>query len=488
MKFVMKDRSKQSQRGIIIDYVLVFGAIFLMLLSGLLGFILLQLRYANQRVDQNEDLNIAEGGMNYYRWCLNNGVDASCGGQHEYYDADGNDIGKFTVTSVATTYCGLPGQRKITVVGWTNQFPNSKRTVVAIYAQQNVAQYSYILNSNVWVGGDHVIRGPYHSNGGIRMDGSNQSLMTSAAINNGVGQWVCDSSFGCSPCPTAAGQCQVVSNQCLCPDIFSTTDNATPNLFRFPVAPYDFNAITVSLASIKDKAQHAGGIYLPKSTTINANGKGYHLKFRSDGTVQVYVVTGTSATYACDNDCTQQSDYQNDYFTISNEYLYNTYTIPSACSALYAEDNIWPEGVISGKVVVASANLIDNNVSTDAILNNNITYAHTDGSDGLSLIAERNVLIGPTSPDVMELHGVLTAQTGHFGRNYYANNMKTSLTIYGSIVSNGRVGTQWTSGGTMVSGYSQRETYYDQSQVTSPPPFIGNISPDYKIVSFREID
>jgi hypothetical protein len=320
------------------------------------------------------------------------------------------------------------------------------------------------------------------------MDGSNQSLMTSAAINNGIGEWICTSSFGCSPCPTAAGQCRISSSQCLCPDIFTTTANPNPSLFQFPVPPFDFNAITVDLALIKDKALHAGGIYLPKSTTLDANGKGYHLKFANDGTVQAWVVTGTSATYACDNDCTQGSDWQNDYFTISSEYLYNTYTIPAACSAIYAEDNIWPEGVIKGKVVVASANLVDDNVDTDAILNNNITYAHSDGTDGLSLIAERNILIGPTSPDVLELHAIFTAQRGHFGRNYYQSNMKSSLTIYGSIVSNGRVGTKWTSGGQMVSGYSARETYYDQAQVKNPPPFIGHISPDYKIVSWQEID
>lgn len=485
----MPRRQNQNQRGIIIDYVLVFGSIFLMLLSALLGFILLQLRSANIRVDWNESLNIAEGGMNYYRWCLNNGVEANCVGQHEYYDADGNDIGKFNVTSVATAYCGLPGQRKIEVQGWTAKFPDYKRTVAVNYAQRSVAQYSYILNSDVWVGNDHVIHGPYHSNGGVRMDGSNQSLMTSAAIINGVGEWECTDSFGCDPCPTGAGQCRTAGNHCYCPDIFSTTANPNPSLFQFPVPPFDFNAIAIDLATIKDKAQHAGGIYLPKSKTLNNNGKGYHLKFRDDGSVQVYVVTGTSRTWACDNDCTRQSDYQYDYFTISSEYLYNTYTIPVACSAIFAEDNIWPEGVIKGKVALASANLVDNNAYTDAILNGNITYAHSDGTDGLSLVAERNVLIGPDSPDNMELYGIFsTGISGHFGRNYYENNIKDSLTIYGSVISSGRVGTRWTSGNQMVSGYNQRETYYDQAQVNDPPPFIGHISPDYKIVSWKEIE
>lgn len=477
---------KNNQKGVIIEFILVFGTIFLILLGSLLGYIVGQLKSANMRAASALSFDIAESGLNFYRWCLNHGVDAQCQGEHEYYNTDGVVIGKFRITAQITTYCNVASQYKITSTGWTNQFPQRKQTIVADYAQPSVAQYSYILNSNVWVGDDHIIRGPYHSNGGIRIDGQNQSLIASAAILNGQGAWICNASFDCDPCPTAAGQCHISGSNCVCPGVFTTTANATPSLFSYPVTPFDFNAITINLATIKDKAQHAGGVYLPQSTTLRADAKGYHLKFRSDGTVQVYIITTTSRTYGCANDCTHESDWQYDYFTISSEYLYNTYTIPPACSAIYAEDNLWVEGVIKGKIVVASANLVDTNVDTDIILNNNITYASGGLTDGLSLIAEKNILIGPDSANNLELHGIFTAQKGHFGRNHYPNNMKNSLIIYGSIVSNDRVGTQWISGAQMVSGYAQRESYYDREQVKNPPPFIGITSPDYKIVNWRQ--
>jgi len=451
-----------------------------------LGYIVGQLKAANMRAASTLSFDIAESGLNFYRWCLNHNIDAQCLGEHDYYDAAGAVIGKFNITAQITAYCGVASQYKITSTGWTNKFPQRRQTIIADYARPSVAQYSYILNSNVWIGDDHTIRGQYHSNGGIRMDGQNQSLIASAAILNGQGAWICNDSFDCNPCPTAAGQCHLSGGSCVCPGVFTTTNNATVSLFSYPVTPFDFNAITISLAAIKDKAWHAGGIYLPKSSTLNSNGKGYHLKFRSDGTMQVYIVTGVSRTYGCANDCTQSSDWQYDYFTISSEYLYNTYTIPLTCSAIYGEDNLWVEGVIKGKVVVASANLIDTNVNTDIILDNNITYASDGSTDGLSLIAQRNILIGPDSANNLELHGIFTAQKGHFGRNHYPNNMKNSLIIYGSIVSNGRVGTQWISDGQMVSGYAQRETYYDQEQIKNPPPFIGATSPDYKIVNWRQ--
>ena len=57
-------------RGIITVYVVIFGGIFLMLLSGLFGFIVLQNRQSLQRLTFAQSLEIAEAGLNYARWHL----------------------------------------------------------------------------------------------------------------------------------------------------------------------------------------------------------------------------------------------------------------------------------------------------------------------------------------------------------------------------------------------------------------------------------
>ena len=471
------------QKGIIITYVLVFGAVFLLSLSGLLGYILMQLRQSTQRIALNEALDIAEAGIEYYRWCANNGVEANCTGEKDYYDSEGVLIGKFSINANVSLSCGQTVQRQIISTGWTIQFPSLQRSIKIVYGRESVAKYSYILNSSVWIGNDHEINGPYHSNGGIRMDGRNQSLMTSAAIRDDVGEWVCTSSFGCSPCPTGAG-CRIEQSQCICPGIFTTTSNPTTSLFKFPVPPFDFNAITMDLAQIKDSAQHGGGLYLPVSTNLVPGSKGYHLKFRSDGKVEVWAVMALQQTYGY----SEEEGWHHDRFTINNESLYNTYTILSDCSVIYVEDIFWVSGTVKGKVVAASANLVDPNIDTDIILPASITYSSYGGSDGLALIAERNALIAPQSPDNMELHAIIVAQKGRFGRNHYPDNFRNTLSIYGSVISNGRVGTKWTSGGQMVSGYAQRYTYFDQSQVYNPPPFVAHMSSDFKIVSWEEIE
>ena len=462
-------------RGIITTLVLVFGAIFLILLGGLLGFILLQLRQASQKVAWNESLHIAEAGVNYYRWCLNNDVEQTCQTEKDYFDPAGNPIGHFSLQISSTVSCGETVQKKIISEGWTNKFPQVKRKISVLYARTSVAKYSYILNDNVWIGSDHEIRGPYHSNGGVRMDGENQSIVTSAKD-----KWICTSSFGCSPCPVSAG-CWIEGTDCYCPGVFTTTKNSNPDLFSFPVPPFDFAAITIDLAQMKNSAQ-GSGIYLPPSTDLNSQGKGYHIKFKNNGTFEAWLITGLSSTYAY----SLEEGWHYDYFTVTNEYLYNTYSIPSACSVIFVEDNLWPEGEVKGKVTIASANLIDPNLDADVILQGNIGYTTLDGSDGFSVIGERNVLISPNSPNQMELRGIFIAQKGRFSRNHYPGNIRDKLEIYGSIISNGRVGTQWISGSQIVSGYLKRESYFDSNLVYNPPPFVPYITPDFEIIKWEE--
>ncbi len=87
------------KKGIITTYVLVFGGVFLILFSGLLGFIMTQLKQVNQKIAWHEALYIAEAGINYYRWCLNNEVEAQCQSQKYYLNSAGNPAGEFSTLS-----------------------------------------------------------------------------------------------------------------------------------------------------------------------------------------------------------------------------------------------------------------------------------------------------------------------------------------------------------------------------------------------------
>ncbi len=123
--------------------------------------------------------------------------------------------------------------------------------------------------------------------------------------------------------------------------------------------------------------------------------------------------------------------------------------------------------------------------------------------DGLLAIAEQNVLLGVDVPNDMTINGIFIAQNGRFGRNdynysdlpnpsgpldfrpYYERN---SLTTNGTIVSSGRVGTQWVSGTTFQSGFHNRYSSYDRNLVNDPPPLVPNTSDVYDFVDWREED
>ncbi len=482
-----------QSKGIIITYVLVFGAIFLLLLSGLLGFVLLQLRQASQKVAWNEALHIAESGIDYYRWhlrhfpndlqdgeswCCDSPPCLFCGPyQHSYSDSLKKVEGKFSLEIKGKTQCGKVAAVTIVSTGWTDQFPKVKRKVEVKYLRSSVADYAYLLNSNVWAGSDREIKGPYHSNGGIRMDGENKALVTSAKSG-----WVCTDSFGCDTCPA---DCHLEESNCVCPGIF-TTANGNEELFRHPVPPFDFEGITMDLAEIKDLTKNQGqGIYLPPSGE-----QGYYVILKKDS-FDVYKITDLDAVYAYN----LEKGWHWEYSVIGEkDATPQTYTIPSNCGLVFIEDDLWIEGEVQGKVTVVSADLETPSKETNIWLTGDIIYRVKDGSDGLLLLAQHNNLIALSVPESMELHGIYIAQTGHFGRNHYPCSdypqdcIKEYLEIFGSVVSDGRVGTKWSySWGGIASGFERRENIYDPKQGYNPPLFLPYTSETFEFKEWEEL-
>ncbi len=462
----MLGNKRQRDGGYLLVLVLVFAGVFMTILTSFVGFIVTQSRVIEKKVQFETAGQIAESGLNYYKWYLahfpNSNATSTTG---VYYDPEGEAIGEYAVTIASTTFCGVVASRQVTSVGYSYAEPNIIRTVGARYARPSVADYSYIINSNVWVGSDAQIIGPYHSNGGIRMDGTNNSVVTS-----GQSTWTCDSSFGCSPTASKNG-------------VFTTTVNPNTALFDFPSAPINFAGVTVDLSQIKDRAQNGGGLYFG-----NSGKEGYHVIFLSDGQVEVRRVNskqGEPKGYAWGR-----------YMHILNgTTLIGRYQIPASCPVVFFEDQIWLEGAVRGNVTLAAANPTSTSIDPSIILNNNITYV--TATSGLLAIAEKDVIVGLVVPDNMYLNGVFIAQNGAFGRNHYDTSMpnaweayikRNSLTMTGTIVSNGRVGTKWvdTDTGAYLSGFANRYNSYDRNLSLNPPPFVPNTSDVYQFTDWRD--
>ena len=461
-------------RGYFVILVLVFSTVFFTLVSTLAGYIFVEKRAQLARENREKALHVAEAGLEYYRWHLAHWPDDLEDGTgnagpyvHTVPDPEGGMLGTFSLAINGSVFCGSVASITIVSTGWSADDPNYKRVLDAQYTRPSVAEYSHIVNANVWAGGDRVINGPYHSNGGVRMDGTHNADVTSS-----VETWQCTPSFGCNPTTTKNGVFGVGSQ---------------PALWNYPTPSMNFAGITTDLTKLKAYATTSGRYVAPSGNY------GYKVVFKSDGTIDVRTVTGTTQIWGYST----ENGWQQERTIIATTGSLTNYTIPASCPVVFVEDNVWLEGVVNGKVTFVAADVTQQNVSRSIIIPNSITYANA--TSGLAAIAEENALISLQSPNVMSINGIFIAQNGRFSRNHYVKSgthglpssldpyvLRSTLNTNGTVVSNGRVGTKWSCGGTYCSGYSQRNDSFDNTLAKDPPPFTPSTSDDYKFVEWRE--
>lgn len=491
----------RCSRGVTVILVIAFMAIFLVILGTITSYTFTQSRYGRALYAREQAIQIAEAGLEYYRWFLahNPGNLTNGTGQAGPYayivsDPEGSTVGSASLTIVGNRACSVIQSIDITSQGTSDANPLFKRTLFARYMRPSVAEYSHIVSDNVWAGSDRVITGPYHANGGIRMDGLNYSDVTSA-----VSTWVCNAGFGCNPTNNAT------------PGVFGA--GAGSALWQYPVPQIDFpsffGALGTSTAALKNYAYNDGIMLSPTTTRVDgvqqggsyssvggSEQRGYHIIFRSDGSVDVYRVTGTTLVRGYNS----LLGWYNDYSIISSEAYVGRFTPPADCAVIFSQAKTWIEGTVSGKITLVAA---DEGSFVPNVLfgNNNLTYQTLDGTTGLTVIAEGSIIIPLLSPDIMTVRGIFIAQTGFFGRNHYTTSgsnevpsqydayvQRSQLTTNGSVISFRRVGTKWLCGspGVYCSGYNNRIDNYDRLLAFSPPPFTPAASADYKFVLWRE--
>mgnify|MGYP006911038140 CR=1 FL=1 len=461
---------------------LVFGAVFLTVLGALSSFSLTQDRAQINAEGKAKSLALAEAALEYYRWYLahnpndlTNGTGAPGPYVFSYNDPEGGLVGTASLAIVGNQSCGKVTSIELTATGKTSDGSGAKRTIYARYAQPSIATYAYILNDSVWAGAGRVINGPYHSNGGIRMDG-----IANSGVSSSLTTWLCTSGFGCSPDTVKSG-------------VFGA---GNPALWKVATPQVDFSGIATDFASLKTTAQ-ASGKYLPRistgSGTPSANSgnlnywNGYHLIFNASGTVTIKKVTKTTAIPVSAQ--INPSDPANDHTRIATESFSETYTLPTSCGLIFVEDNVWVDGVVPQKVTVVAANIITPSVTPNASIKSDITYANT--SSGLTLIAQNNILIAADSANTLTLNGIFIAQTGAFGRNLFdcpsAYEPRSQLSIHGTTVSYKRTGTRWVNGcGGSDGGYQIRLDGFDSILATDPPVFTPVLTTDYQFVDWRD--
>jgi hypothetical protein len=474
----MSKPNNNKEKGFISVLILVFATAFLLTLAGLFSLLLLQNKRSQQQASWNYALHIAEAGVNYARWHLNNfPEDLDFSGTYDFFEylPEKKKTGEFVLQIEPPSACDP--YIKIVSQGYTLRHPNTKRTIEVSYGKESLAKYAFLTDSNVWFGEEESLKGPFHSNGGIRMDGTQNALSTSARET-----YICGPEHGCSS-ENCSNPCSWTEQGCECPGIWGKGEGGDQGLWQFPVPAVDFESITQDLARLKQEAQ-ANGIYL------GSLGLGYHLKFRVDeennGVVDVYRVTKLKPKvwgYNGDGWVYESND-------IDREEFYNSYSLPNNCAPIFVEDNVWVDGIVKGRVTLVAARLPDISANNaKIIINGNIDYA--DSSSVLGVIAQKDVLIPLYSPDNLTVKATLLAQKGHVYRYYYPfwyapYNIRNSIEVYGSIISKDVWTFTWVDKwGNVISGYKYTSTIYDSSLTFNPPPYFPQRG-EYKFISWEE--
>jgi hypothetical protein len=253
---------------------------------------------------------------------------------------------------------------------------------------------------------------------------------------------------------------------------------------QFPVPAIDFTGLLTNFATMKADANTSNGVYLSGS-----GAQGYSFVLKTDDTFDVYKVTAIKSP---DSNCHEPKDTKNNpsqpdwgSWSILSKTFYKNYSFP-ANGLVYVEDNVWVSGQINTArlTIVASR---DGRSDTSITINDNLLYTNYDGQDVIALIAQDNLNVGQYSADTLRIDAALVAKDGRAGRYYYGsscdNHSRSTLTLYGMIVTNERYGFAYTDG----TGYLTRNIIYDGNLLYGPPPSFPLTSDQYQTISWREI-
>ena len=467
IKKIKKNNRLTAQAGDVLVMLLIVIAIFGTVMPPIIFWAVTTSNLIRETVAREQALQIAEAGVDYYEWHLahfptdyQDGTNNSGPYVHNYTDNDTqNVLGQYSLVITPP----VTGSTVVTIAstGDTASNPSIKRTVTVKYGIPSLAAYSLLSNDTIWIGPSETVNGPIQSNNGIRFDGTGNAPIISAKAT-----YTCDADEG-SPCPATEN------------GVWGSASPTVQSFWQFPAPAVDFSSLTSNLATLKNSAQ-SGGIYLPPS---NANG--YSLVFNSNGTVSVYKVTSLQS------DPTGWDVYgnaHNENIDYNNRSLQYTVAIPHN-GIIYVEDNTWVEGVVNGRVTVATANLpYTRETAPNIYIQNNITYKMKDGTDALGLMAQNSIVVTYGAPSELEIDAAMIAQNGSVEFFDYPDGsaVKDTLSVDGTIMSFGKWTWNWVdTNNNNVSGYGTTNDTYDNNLLYASPPGFPLSSSGYEQISWQ---
>lgn len=486
--FGKKQMKKQKyNKGSMMIQVIAFTAIGIFVLSTIISSSVSSLKMGKRTQNREQALQIAEAGIEYYRWHLahdatdyydGNGSTSTGPYVHDFLDKDGNRIGSYELKITPP-----PLGSTMVAVESTGKFATDTvavRKIKARFAKPSYAKYGLVSNAPITLyGTGDDVYGEIYSNGVVRFNsGSKTHSLVTSMVNwkdvSGYGRYWGVSCSG-DPTPTT-----MYTNKS-CPTILIAGR-------KINAPQISFNNLSLDLAQLRTKSIDNGS-YLGSSGAM-----GYLIRFKPDNTYDLYRVdTLRSKASWCTNE-TGESDWG--VWSVNSSTFITNKEIPSD-GVVYVADDLWVEGTLdNSRITVASGRVaagITGKPDSNIIINEDLVYSKKDGSSVFGAVAENNVLIGLYSADDLEIDGALIAQKGAVKRPYYSSYCsatyyrRNTLRTFGMYVTNKQPYFSFSSGGVVTSGFQSQPAQYDGDLLYAPPPAFPLTTDQYQIISWSEI-
>jgi len=510
----MSNRDKKS-KGSVLAYMLIVITISVVLLLSILQYVVSQIKNGTHSENREDAFQIAEAGMNFYKWYLAKEMETRTTPQDVLdYWANGDPIGtehdcdeagayvrEFDSGGVEGHYCleVAPPDEWSTIftvksVGWSDKEPGMKRTVQARFRRPSFSEHMVVGNQQFNLNEETVAHGKLHSNEGISFNGTAYNIVSSEQETYHYLGWILG--IGAGERPGVWTYWPGEYNDTLNEPVFQvgkqvgTAQGATH---------WDFPSVNSYIDFARTESQE--GINPPeKADSCNPSGHTFcdsnGCYFTDCGEGQHIIFAGNTMTVCTVNSfCTSNfcwkglNPWYYGKYSIKNYKkadgssgtcdscsgaCASTYTIPTN-GAIFVEDNAWVEGTLGDsthhkKVTVVATNEADAEKSV-LIGRNNLTYSSYDGDDILGLLGANNIEIIRYSQDNLRIDGALMAKSGRVGRDFYLLDIPNSITFFGSIISYGTFNVGKGIIPTWDVGYQHAYLNFDNNLLYSPPPF-----------------
>ena len=480
--------------GYLLIQVLVFGAVAVIIISGLVAFAAANIKLGRRIVLSEQAFQMAEAGLEYYRWHLAHDPSDYTDGTGQpgpyvknFYDKDGILLGTFSLDIIPPPL----GSTLVTLqsTGISAQDTSVQRTIISKLAIPSFANFAAVANAVMRFGSGTEVFGPIHSNNGIRFDGIAHNLVTSLLsnyndpIHSGANEFAVHTHVNPPPGTGLNNSFRPLEAPPTSP-VMSRTDVFIAGR-SFPAPEVEFDTIMNDLIQMKADAE-SGGLYFASSTV-----SGYQITLKTDDTFDLFRVNNLRAV---PSGCTSGTSGWGSWTASSTTLtLLGNYPFP-ANGLIFLDDNVWVEGTIDGaRLTIVAARIPDDDVNQrrSMTFNNNILYTNYDGTDVIALIGQNNVNAGLYSEDNLRIDAALVAQNGRVGRFSYSDtdcapyDRRTTLTLYGTIVTALQYGFAY--GDPVTNGYSFRNLIYDSFLLYNPPPFFPETEDFHEVIYWKEI-